>query len=116
MTVRQLREEVCDSELFHDKDQDLAFKIGQVYYEIDGCYVPDKGTAVIRLRPLRMKKFLVSFKFEANSVIEARTAEDAKEKARAMMKGEAVMKRGPSGSFDEIDGYVAQEPYILEES
>lgn len=114
MTVRDVICEFCDTQSYPDMNQEVKFAYGDLVFDgISGAEIPEKGPAVVRLRPAaRPRRFMFSLKFEANPVIEAPTVEEAEKKAYEWMRHRAVVDTC-TGSGDE--SYVAQEPYFLEE-
>ena len=129
MTTNELAEYFSDREFFTNPDQEVRFVLSPegvplekgTRLEMRGSVVPGVGEAVVAFRPAPMmiklkappmRKFMFSLKFEANPVIEAHTVEEAEAKAYEWMRHRAVVDTC-TGDGDE--GYVAQEPYFLEE-
>lgn len=119
MTVKDIVDYWRDREFLPDEDQEVVFKMGDTLLEVKGTTVPDKGPVSVRMGPVSVKtapapvkKFMFSLKFEAKPVIEATSVEDARQKAFELMKHRAVVDIC-TGDGDE--GFVAQEPYFLEE-
>lgn len=122
MTVKELEEYFGDRKFFPDPNQEVRFSLTpygtpkeeEQTLELCGSTVPEANPAVIVLRPLPIRKYMFSLKFEANPVIAARTVEEAEKTAYEMMQGAAVTKN-IGGLARELDDYVAQEPCFLEE-
>ena len=114
MTVREWASYFADREFFPNPDQPVRLVLDSgVRVELKGTMVPqDGGDAVMELKASPMRKYMFSLKFEANPVIEAHTVEEAEKKAYELMQHRAVVDIC-TGDGDE--GYVAQEPYFLEE-
>lgn len=120
MTVKELEEYFGDRKFFPDPNQEVRFSLTpygtpkeeEQTLEMCGSTVPEANPAVIVLRPLPIRKYMFSLKFEANPVIEAHTVEEAEAKAYEWMRHRAVVDTC-TGDGDE--SYVAQEPYFLEE-
>ena len=120
MTVRELEEYF---KFFPDPIQEVRFSLTpygtpkeeEQTLELCGSTVPEAGPAVIVLRPLPVRKYMFSLKFEANPVIEAHTVEEAEAKAFEMMRGVGVTRQATSGIFEDMPEYEAQEPCFLEE-
>lgn len=120
MTVKDMRETVCDREFFPDKNQEVLFKFGNTVLKVKGTTVPGKGPAVVELTPAPLRKFMFSLKFEANPVIEAASLEEAETKACEMLRplqvGQMKMcKASGVKIFTPDSNYEPQEPYFLEE-
>lgn len=120
MTASELTRYFSDRKFFADPDQEVRFVLSPedvplekgTRLEMRGSVVPERGEAVVAFRSAPMRKYMFSLKFEANPVIEARTVEEAEAKAYEWMRHRAVVDVC-TGDGDE--GYVAQEPYFLEE-
>lgn len=120
MTVKELEEYFGDRKFFPDPNQEVRFSLtpygtpkeAEQTLEMCGSTVPEASPAVVVLRPLPIRKYMFSLKFEANPVIEAHTVEEAEAKAYEWMRHRAVVDTC-TGDGDE--DYVAQEPYFLEE-
>lgn len=123
MTVKELEEYFGDRKFFPDPNQEVRFSLTpygtpkeeEQTLELCGSTVPEANPAVVVLRPLPIRKYMFSLKFEANPVIEAHTVEEAETKAYEMMRGVGVTRQATSGIFEDLPEYVAQEPYFLEE-
>lgn len=122
MTASELARYFSDRKFFTDPDQEVRFVLSPediplekgTKLEMRGSTVPEQGEAVVAFRPAPMRKFMFSLKFEANPVIAAHTVEEAEKIAYEMMQDVAVTK-SVGGLARELDNYVAQEPYFLEE-
>lgn len=120
MTASELAKYFSDRKFFANPDQEVKFVLSPediplekgTKLEMRGSTVPERGAAVVAFRQAPMRKYMFSLKFEANPVIEAQTFEDAEAKAYEWMRHRAVVDTC-TGDGDE--GYVAQEPYFLEE-
>lgn len=123
MTVKELEEYFGDRKFFPNPNQVVRFSLTpygapkeeEQTLEMCGSMVPEASPAVIVLRPLPIRKYMFSLKFEANPVIGAQTLEEAEKKAYKMMRDVAVTKADRDGEHFVQDDYVAQEPYFLEE-
>ena len=120
MTVRELIRYFSDKEFFTNMDQEVRFVLTDdgvplttgKRLEIRGSQVPEHGDAIVAFRPLPLKKFMFSLKFEANPVIEAQTREEAEVKANEMMSHVGV-KYLDMDITDE--SFIKREPMYLEE-
>lgn len=120
MKVKDLIRYFCDDEMFPDPDQEVRFVLASkdvpvekwTKLEMHGTTVPERGAAIVALRPMPTRKYVFSLKFEANPEIEAETLEEAERKAYEMIRDHAVVNH-VTGKDD--DSYVVQEPYFLEE-
>lgn len=123
MTARELTRHFSDRTFFKDPDQEVRFVFSPediplekgVRLEMRGATVPERGEAVVALRPAPKRKYMFSLKFEANPVIEAVSVEEAEKKAYEMMRNVGVTKQATPGIFEDMPEYEAQEPYFLEE-
>lgn len=120
MTVGEWAAYFADRKFFADPDQEVRFVLSPedvplekgTRLEMRGSVVPERGDAVVAFRPAPARKYMFSLKFEANPVIVAHTVEEAEKKAYELTRHRAVVDVC-TGDGDE--GYVAQEPYFLEE-
>lgn len=123
MTVSELARYFSDRKFFTNPDQEVRFVLSPediplekgTVLEMRGSTVPERGDAVVAFRLAPVKKYRLSLRFEANPVIEARSLEEAEEKARNMMRSVSVMRRVAAGLYEEHPDYEAQEPWFLEE-
>ena len=120
MKVKDMIRYFCDAEMFPDPDQEVRFLLASkdvpvekwTKLEMHGTTVPEKGEAIVALRPMPVRKYMFSLKFEANPIVEAENLEEAERKAYDMMRDRVVVNH-TTGKDD--DSYVVQEPYFLVE-
>ena len=120
MTASELAKYFASRAYFVDPDQEVRFVLSPDgvplekgdALEIRGSVVPERGEAVVAFRPAPARKYRFALRFEANPVIEARSLEEAKKLAAALMNHRAVID---TCTGDGDGGYEAQEPRFMEE-
>lgn len=121
MTVSELTKYFSDRTFFKDPDQEVEFVLspddiplekGRML-ELRGSVGPPEGTVTVALQPVKTHRYRFSLIFEANPVIKAESVEEAKEKAREMMRGVGVTRQATSGVFEDMPEYEAREPDFL---
>lgn len=123
MTVEKAARYFADRGLFPDPKQKVRFALSPddvpiekgARLEVRGTVIPERGVITVGLRPVTIRKWMFSLKFEANPVIEAPTIEEAEAKAYEMLRDVAVTKVDRDGEHFMQHDYVAQEPLFLEE-
>lgn len=124
MTASELARYFSDRKFFTNPDQEVRFVLSPedvplekgTGLEMRGSTVPERGEAVVAFRPAPARKYRFSLRFEASPVIEARSLEEAEEKARNMMRSVSVMRYVTDGIYEEHPDYEAQDPWFLEEA
>lgn len=123
MTASELARYFSDRKFFTNPDQEVMFVLAPedvpfekgTRLEMRGSTVPERGKAIVAFRPVPVRKYMFSLKFEANPVIEAKSLEDAEDKAFEMMRSVKVVRIVGLGLWEDSPGYIAQKPCFLEE-